>query len=175
MAAAAALWVWALGCGANRPAHDRGATPVTLVMPDSRPRRTLVAARLGVPAFSVFLFALAVHLAVQWVGAAALLVGGCLEVFSVNWATTMMQEISPGRLSRLAAYDLLGSFALAPVGTAVAGPVAGAFGTSLELTAGGIPIVLLTLSVTCEPEERLLRRLEHAPTAKSTVRGRTGV
>ena len=70
----------------------------------------------------------------------------------------MMQEIPPGMLSRLAAYDLLGSFALAPVGTAVAGPVADAFGTSAVLAVGGILIVLLTVAVLSVPEVRHLRR-----------------
>jgi len=61
-------------------------------------------------------------------------------------------------LSRLDAYDLLGSFALAPVGTAVAGPVADAFGTSAVLAVGGILIVLLTVAVLSVPEVRHLRR-----------------
>jgi hypothetical protein len=51
--------------------------------------------------------------------------GASVEVFSVNWATTMQQEIPPAMLSRLSSYDALRSFALAPVGTAVAGPLAG--------------------------------------------------
>ena len=144
--------------GAILAAYAIGAVLGGMVMLRFRPRRMLVAASLAVPAFSVFLFTLAVPLAVPWVAAASLLAGGCLEVFSVNWATTMMQEIPPGMLSRLAAYDLLGSFALAPVGTAVAGPVADAFGTSAVLTVGGILIVLLTVAVLSVPEVRHLRR-----------------
>jgi hypothetical protein len=50
------------------------------------------------------------------------------------------------------------AIALAPVGTAVAGPVAGAFGTSAVLAVGGILIVLLTVAVLCVPEVRHLRR-----------------
>jgi MFS family permease len=155
--------------GAILAAYAIGAVLGGMVMLRFRPRRMLVAASLGVPAFSMFLFALAVPLAVPWVAAAALLAGGCLEVFSVNWATTMMQEIPPGMLSRLAAYDLLGSFALAPVGTAVAGPVAGAFGISAVLTAGGILIVLLAVAVLCVPEVRHLRRQVPAHPAETTV------
>src|ERR1035438_6218375 len=112
----------------------------------------LGAASLSVPAFSLFLFALAVPLAVPLVAAAALLAGGSLEVFAVNWATTMQQETPPPMLPRLSSYDALGSFALAPIGTAVAGPIASVFGTPAVLTTGGILIVLLTIAVLFVPE-----------------------
>ena len=81
-----------------------------------------------------------------------------MTVFGVNWATTMQQEIAPGMLSRLSSYDALGSLALAPVGAAVAGPLASTFGTAAVLTAGGILVVLLTLAVLLVPEVRHLRR-----------------
>jgi hypothetical protein len=95
---------------------------------------------------------------VPWVAAAALLAGGCQEVFGVNWATTMQQEIPPAMLSRLSSYDILSSLALAPIGTAVAGPAAGAFGTPAVLTAGGILVVLLTAAVLFIPEVRHMKR-----------------
>jgi hypothetical protein len=123
----------------------------------------LLAASLAVPAFSVFLFALAVPLAVPAVAAAALLAGGCLEVFGVNWATTMQQEIPAHMLSRLSAYDILGSTALAPLGTAVAGPAADAFGARAVLAAGGLAVLLLTAAVLLVPEVRGLRRAAPAP------------
>jgi hypothetical protein len=87
-----------------------------------------------------------------------LFAGGCQEVFGVNWATTMQREIPPAMLSRLSAYDILGSLAPAPVGTAVAGPAANAFGTPAVLTAGGILVVLLTAAVLFIPEVRQMRR-----------------
>ena len=89
---------------------------------------------------------------------AAFLAGGCLQVFGVNWATTMQQEIPLTALSRVAAYDALGSFALAPVGTVVAGPLAGIFGTAAVLNVGGALIVVLTALVLLVPEVRHLRR-----------------
>jgi hypothetical protein len=101
-----------------------------------RPRRMLLVVSLAVPADSVFCLALAVPLAVPVIAATAFAAGASVEVFSVNWATTMQREIPPAMLSRLSSYDALGSFALAPVGTAVAGPLAASFGTSAVLTAG---------------------------------------
>ena len=45
------------------------------------------------------------------------------------WDTTMQQQIPEEKLSRVYSYDMLGSIALVPVGLAVIGPVADAFGT----------------------------------------------
>ena len=45
-----------------------------------------------------------------------------IETFGVLWDTTMQQEIPQDRLSRVYSYDALGSFALIPLGLALAGP-----------------------------------------------------
>ena len=71
--------------------------------------------------------------------------------------------IPPAMLSRLSSYDALGSFALAPVGTAVAGPLAASFGTSAVLTAGAVRIVLLTAAVLLVPEVRNMQRQAVSP------------
>ena len=48
------------------------------------------------------------------------------------------------------------------MGTAVAGPLAGAFGTRAVLAAGAILIVVLTIAVLCVPEVRHLERQKPA-------------
>jgi MFS family permease len=135
-----------------------GAVLGGLVMLRYRPRRMLLVASLSVPAEAVFLFALAVPVSVPLLAACSLLAGGCLTVFGVNWSTTMQQEIPPEMLSRISSYDVLGSLALAPVGAAVAGPLASVFGIPAVLTAGGILVVLLTVAVLFVPEVRQLQR-----------------
>ena len=140
-----------------------GAVAGGFVMIRFRPRRMLLAASLSVPADCVFLLALAVPLPVPVIAAAAFLTGGCIEVFSVNWATTMQQEIPPAMLSRLSSYDALGSFALAPVGTVVAGPLASAFGTGPVLIAGAILVAALTGAVLLVPEVRHMQRQAVSP------------
>ena len=144
-------------------AEGLGAVLGGFVMIRFRPRRMLLAASLAVPADSVFFLALAVPLPVPVIAATAFAAGASVEVFSVNWATTMQQEIPPAMLSRLSSYDALGSFALAPVGTAVAGPLAGSFGTSAVLTAGAILVVLLTAAVLLVPEVRNMQRQPVSP------------
>lgn len=144
--------------GAILAAESAGAVLGGLIMIKYRPRRMLLAASLSVPAFAAFLFTLAVPLSVPLLAITAFLTGGCLEVFGVNWATTMQQEIPPAMLSRLSAYDALGSYTLAPAGMLAAGPLATAIGTPALLNASGITIILLTTAVLCLPEVRNLQR-----------------
>lgn len=144
-------------------AEGAGAVAGGFVMIRYRPRRMLLAASLSVPADCVFLLALAVPLPVPVIAAAAFLTGACVEVFAVNWATAMQQEIPPAMLSRLSSYDALGSFALAPAGTVVAGPLASSFGTGPVLVAGAVLVAALTGAVLLVPEVRLLQRqADHA-------------
>jgi MFS family permease len=135
-----------------------GAVAGGLVMIKFRPRRILVAAMASVPAFSLLLFALAVPLAVPFDVVAAAVGGAGVEVFTVSWATALQQEIPAEKLSRVSSYDALGNFALAPVGTALAGPLASALGTSGVLAGGGALVVLLPVLVLLVPEVRQLRR-----------------
>jgi len=130
-----------------------------LVMIRFRPSRMLLAATFGVLVFPLLTFALAVPLAVPLIVATAFVVGAAGELFSVNWVTTMQQEIPPAALSRVSAYDALGSFALAPVGTVVAGPLLAVFGPGAVLDAGGVLILVVTLLVFAVPEVRQLRRV----------------
>ena len=145
-------------------AQSAGAVLGGLAMIKFRPRRLLLIGSLATAPTSALLFTLAVPLAVPVLAVAAFAAGVCIEVFEVNWATAMQQEIPPAALSRVSAYDAVGSWGLAPVGTVLAGPLALALGTSAVLAAGGVLIVLLTAAVLCVPEVRQLRRRQ-APAA----------
>jgi MFS family permease len=142
-----------------------------LVMIRYRPSRLLLAGNAGVLVFPVMIFALAVPLAVPADVAAAVAAGAAAEVFAVNWVTTMQQEIPPAALSRVSAYDFLGSFALAPVGTAVAGPLLIAFGAPAVLGVAGLTVVILTLIIMLVPEVRQLRRHAPPPAARPVPAG----
>jgi MFS family permease len=94
----------------------------------------------------------------------ALLVGGFLmgfgiEIFGVLWETTMQQQIPGEKLSRLYAYDMLGSIALMPVGLAVVGPIATIVGVRATCWGAGALIVAATLPVLAVRDVRDLRRL----------------
>ena len=144
--------------GAVLAAQAIGAVAGGLVMMRLRPRLLLLAASLSVMPTAGLVFALAVPLPVALVAVAAFAAGACIELFEVNWVTALQQEIPPGKLSRVSSYDALGSWVLAPAGTAVAGPLALALGTRLVLVSGGVLMVALAAAVLCVPEVRGLRR-----------------
>ena len=80
------------------------------------------------------------------------------ETFGVLWDTTMQQQIPERMLSRLYAYDALGSICLVPVGLAVIGPVADAIGTETTLYAAALLVIGATLPVFAVRDVRELRR-----------------
>lgn len=139
-------------------AFAAGAVGGGLVMLRYRPRRILAAAVISVPAFSLVLFALAVPLPAPLVTAASFLAGGCVEVFMINWATALQQEIPADKLSRVSSYDALGNYALAPVGTAAAGPLAASLGVPAVLVVSGSIVAVLPLLVLLIPEVWHIKR-----------------
>lgn len=58
-------------------------------------------------------------------------------LFMVAWESALAHHVPPEALSRVSAYDWMGSLALLPVGYALAGPLAGEFGTRVVLGVGG--------------------------------------
>ena len=95
-----------------------------LVLLRWRPRHLLRTATLAVFGLALPALALARPEALVVVLAACFASGVCSEIFGVLWDTTYQQEIPQDKLSRLSAYDALGSWVLMPIGFAVAGPVA---------------------------------------------------
>jgi hypothetical protein len=92
-----------------------------------------------------------------------------LELYGVFWDTTLQQHIPDEKLSRVSSYDVLGSFALIPVGVAVMGPISGAIGVEQTLLGAALVVVVATLAVISVADVRNLRRLDptvsdvHAP------------
>jgi hypothetical protein len=123
-----------------------------------KPIRLLRAATLALPLLALPLFALSVPLAVPLIAAAAMLAGVGDEIFEVNWSTAIQQQIPPHLLSRVAAYDAFGSYALGPVGTTLAGPIALAAGLAVTVAAGGGVILTATLAVLFIRDVRRLAR-----------------
>ena len=118
---------------------------------------------LLVATFSILLLALPLALlappaVAAAVAAAAFVSGVGLEVFAVCWDTTMQQQIPEQMLSRLYAYDALGSICLVPLGLAVIGPLADAIGTKATLYGAAALIVAATLPVFAVRDVRELRR-----------------
>jgi MFS family permease len=127
-----------------------------------RPRRMLFVASLAVFPYALPLLALA-ELAPLWVVIASAFVAGFgIEIFGVLWDTTMQQEIPLDRLSRLSAYDALGSIALMPLGFVVVGPVASAVGTRPTFLGCAALIVVSTAAVLFSRDVRTITRRSEA-------------
>ena len=102
------------------------------------------------------------------IAGAHLVAGIGMGFFMAVWATTLQQQIPPEALSRVSAYDWMGSLAFLPVGYVVAGPLAEAIGvsTTLWIAAGWVGVsTTLTLLV---PGVRALRRAD-APLARAAA------
>ncbi|MFE9120190.1 MFS transporter [Streptomyces sp. NPDC007172] len=126
-----------------------------------KPRRLLLAGSLCVFPLALPSAALAVPLPVGALAAVMLLTGVSIEVFGVSWMTALNQEIPEDKLSRVSAYDWLGSIAMVPLATALAGPAQSAVGRTSALWGCSALVVLLTAAVLCVPDvRRLTRRTE---------------
>ena len=57
------------------------------------------------------------------------------------WETTLQEKIRPDALSRVSAYDWMGSGALRPIGLIAAGPVAAAIGVRPTLLGAAVVVL----------------------------------
>lgn len=144
-------------------AFGAGTVAGALLMTRWRPRRILRAGALCVFPLALPSAALAVPVSAPVLAGVMLLTGITLEVFAVSWMTALHQEVPEEKFSRVSAYDWLGSVAMVPLATALAGPAEEAVGRSTALWTSSAVIVLLTACVLSVPDVRnLTRRPEDA-------------
>jgi predicted MFS family arabinose efflux permease len=127
-------------------------------------QRPLLAASLGILGMCLVPLALAPPLAVVFICLAAAIAGIGGQLFGVLWSTTLQQYIPPHLLSRVSAYDHLGSIALAPVGIILAGFGYESLGAKTTLLVAAATIIVPTLLVLLVADVRELRRLDSHPT-----------
>ncbi|HET7857411.1 MAG TPA: MFS transporter [Gaiellaceae bacterium] len=88
-------------------------------------------------------------------------VGGTgMGIFGAVWQTTLQQHVREDALSRVSAWDWMGSLVFLPLGLVLAGPISDAIGISRTLWGAFAWAVLSTLIVLLVREVRDLRRLE---------------
>jgi predicted MFS family arabinose efflux permease len=125
-----------------------------------RPERPLF---VGVVAITL-LFPPLVLLAIEapWpvIAASTLLAGIGIELFSVFWDTSLQAHVPNEVLSRVSAWDAIGSLVLIPAAYAVVGPLADAIGIdeTLWLCAG-----IVFLAITAQLLSRQVRELPRLP------------
>lgn len=121
-------------------------------------QRPLFAASLGILGMCL----VPLGLALICLAAAIAGIGG--QLFGVLWFTTLQQHIPAHLLSRVSAYDHLGSIALVPVGIILAGFGYESLGARTTLLLAAATIIVPTLLVLLVTVVRELRRLDLHPT-----------
>jgi MFS family permease len=115
---------------------------------------------LGVPLLALLALPtalLAVPASTVVIAVGALAGGFGLAVFNTLFETTVQHHVAPDALSRVSSIDWLMSVGLFPLGLAVAGPAAAAFGVRLPLVIAAVWIVASTLIVLAVPSVRHIR------------------
>ncbi|WP_405426305.1 MFS transporter [Streptomyces erythrochromogenes] len=130
-----------------------------------KPRRLLLVGTLCVFPLALPSAGLAVPLPVWGLCAVMFVSGAAIEVFGVNWMTTMHQEIPEEKFSRVSAYDWFGSVSMLPLATALAGPAESAFGRTEALWGCATLVVLVTALVLLVPD---VRRMTRKPSVHKT-------
>ena len=93
--------------------------------------------------------------------------GWGFSLLMIWWETALAQHIPPHLLSRVSAYDWMGSLALLPLGFVLAGPLASALGAQTVLELGSVAgLVLLLLALL----PRSTRELTGAPLGPDEAR-----
>ena len=83
--------------------------------------------------------------------------GACGQIFGVLWSTTLQRKIPSDLLSRVSAYDALGSIGLAPLGIVAAGFLLESAGASATLLIAAALVVLPTVAALGVRDVRQMR------------------
>jgi MFS family permease len=102
-------------------------------------------------------FLLAIPAPTAVIAAGAFLGGVGLIVFNALWQASIQEHIPARALSRVSAYDWLGSLALAPVGVALVGPIAATLGVQTTLLVCAVLATALNAWALTIPGVRNLR------------------
>jgi len=136
-----------------------------------RPRHPLRFAFAWVLPWPVAIGAFALGLSLWALVPLCLVSGFGLTLFDVAWETALAQRIPSHALSRVSAFDWMGSLALMPLGYVLAGPLAEAVGDVEVLVAGAGLGLLTTLAGLLSPGVWRLERLQapNSPRPSSVV------
>jgi MFS family permease len=132
-------WGWVVS------AEGAGVLLMTLLLMWFPLRRPLRYGMLGMAAFAIPLTVLGVHPAVVLLAMAAFIAGAGAEVFSTGWNLAMMENIPGEKLSRVASYDMLGSFVVMPIGTLIYGWLITHADAATVLIASGVVYAVIAL------------------------------
>lgn len=125
-----------------------------------KPKHPMRFATLCTFTFCVVPLALSVPLSLFWIVSAAFVEGIAGQMFAVIWFTTLQQKIPGHLLSRVSAYDHLGSIALAPLGIVAAGFLFEAIGYRATLLIAALAVILPSMGAFAVRDVRMMTRSE---------------
>jgi MFS family permease len=131
-----------------------------LILLRYRPQRPLFVGVAALLVWSLPILCLAGLRTTAVIAAGYLLAGIALELFNTAWAVALQQHVPLEKLSRVSAYDALGSFVFIPAGLTLAGPIAQAVGLRDALLLAAGVVILTNLAVLSVREVRELRRVD---------------
>jgi hypothetical protein len=134
-----------------------GAVIGGLVLVRVRPRRPGILLSAGLLCSCGPALALAAGLPTAVVAATAVLAGAGSIGFNATWESTVQREVPRESLSRVIAYDMFGSFALAPIGFALGGLLVEPLGAETTLWAAGFALAAWAALLWAIPGIRRLR------------------
>jgi MFS family permease len=123
----------------------------------ARPQRPLTMATLAGGVMGVPVAALAAGAPVPLIAAGALLGGGAMMLGNSVWESLVQRNVPIGSLSRVSAYDWLGSMAGHPLGLAIWGPIAALVGIHTALWLAAALMAASTAALLALPEARNIR------------------
>lgn len=150
----ASSWAWILS------ARAVGALLIGLVLLRWRPRRPLVASTAVVLLDVPFLVCLAFGLPIALVIATAAVSSAGVVAADTVWESTFQARVPGDVLSRVSSYESLGSISINPLGFALIGGVAAAFGAGPVLLVALLGQVVVRGALIVSPSIRAIRRDE---------------
>jgi MFS family permease len=132
-----------------------------------KPRRPLLTVYLLISVAALQPALLVKPFPVLVMASVAVLAAATLDFSTTVWLTALQEHVPREALSRVSAYDWLGSLIFMPAGFALAGPLADAIGLDATLWAAAALLVASNLAIVAVPSVRRLRSsaLERVPEA----------
>ena len=140
-----------------------GAVVGGLIAMRVRPARPLVVGAVAMSSFALCPLTTAFDLPVPVICAGFVISGVGYAIWNVIWLTTVQTHIPAAVLNRVYVYDVAGSTMVLPLGRALAGPAADAFGIRHVLMGATVCAVVGTVCMLSVPAVRALRRTDAEP------------
>jgi len=132
-----------------------------------KPRRLLLGGTLALATIALEPALLARPFPVVVIAAAAMVGFAGVSFNTALWYTALQEQVPEQVLSRVSAYDWMGSFVVQPAGFAVVGPLAASLGLGPTLRLSAILVAGSSAAILLVPSVRRLERVEAEPEESS--------